>query len=130
MNFKQQILRYWLAMNVSAFDAAVHAGAAFLGVAGAHAAVDSIPALNLRQFAAVFLIAFGRAVLAYLDAHPVESLLAQRSEAGDPRPEAVRSSSSSSSSSSPPMLDGGGHQSAATPAATPAPQPPTRNPQP
>ena len=58
-------------MNASAFDAAAHAGAAFLGVAGAHAAADSIPALNLRQLAAVFLIAFGRAILAYPEGHPV-----------------------------------------------------------
>ncbi len=69
------ILRYWLAMNASAFDAAIHSTVAFFGVAGAHAAIDSIPALNAQQFAAVFLITFGRAILAYLDAHPVSELL-------------------------------------------------------
>jgi hypothetical protein len=69
------VKRYFLAMNASAFDAAVHSSVAFLGVAGAHAALDAIPALNLPQFAAVFLITFGRAILAYLDAHPIEPLL-------------------------------------------------------
>jgi len=72
---KVSILRYWLAMNASGLDAAVHACVAFFGVAGAHAALDSIPALNLQQFAAVFLIAFGRAILNYLDAHPLSQLL-------------------------------------------------------
>ncbi|HTB86014.1 MAG TPA: hypothetical protein VK742_20380 [Candidatus Sulfotelmatobacter sp.] len=71
---KQQILRYWLAMNASAFDAAVHSSVAFFGVAGAHAAFDAVPALNLQQFAAVFLITFGRAILNYLDANPLEKL--------------------------------------------------------
>ena len=77
MNFKQQLLRYWLAMNASAFDAAIHSCAAFFGVAGAHAAVESIPALNLQQLAAVFLISFGRGLLNYLDTHPIEALLPQ-----------------------------------------------------
>jgi hypothetical protein len=75
MNFKQQLLRYWLAMNASAFDAAVHSSVAFFGVAGAHAAIESIPALTLEQFASVFLIAFGRAILTYLDAHPISELI-------------------------------------------------------
>lgn len=74
-NFKQQILRYWLAMNASAFDAAVHSSVAFFGVAGAHAAIEAVPALTLEQFAAVFLIAFGRAILGYLAAHPLLTLL-------------------------------------------------------
>jgi hypothetical protein len=75
MKIPPAILRYWLAMNASAFDAAVHSCVAFFGVAGAHAAIESIPALNLQQFAAVFLITFGRTILAYLDAHPVSALL-------------------------------------------------------
>lgn len=72
---KQQFLRYWLAMNASAFDGAIHSLVSFFAVAGAHAAVDSIPALNLQQLGAVFLLAFGRAILAYLDAHPLEDLV-------------------------------------------------------
>lgn len=76
------ILRYWLAMNASAFDAAIHAASAFFGVAGAHAAIDAVPALTLQQFAAVFLLAFGRAILNYLDAHPVAELINQQKEAG------------------------------------------------
>jgi hypothetical protein len=75
MKIPPSILRYGLAMNASAFDAAVHSSVTFFGVAGAHAAVEAIPALNLQQFAAVFLLTFGRACLGYLDAHPVEALL-------------------------------------------------------
>lgn len=75
MNLKQQFLRYWIAMNASAFDAAVHSSVAFFGVAGAHAAIDAVPALSLQQFAAVFLITFGRAILNYLDAHPLAELI-------------------------------------------------------
>ena len=75
MKIPPSILRYWLAMNASALDAAVHSSVAFFGVAGAHAAFDAVPALNLQQFAAVFLIAFGRAILNYLDAHPLKDLL-------------------------------------------------------
>ena len=75
MKIPPSLLRYWLAMNASAFDAAAHASVAFFGVAGAHAAFDAVPALNLQQFAAVFLITFGRATLNYLDAHPLRDLL-------------------------------------------------------
>jgi hypothetical protein len=75
MKIPAPILRYWLAMNASALQAAVHSAKAFFGVAGAHAAIDGIPALNLQQFAAVFLIAFGTELLSYLDKHPVGDLL-------------------------------------------------------
>ena len=75
MKIPPSILRYWLAMNASAFDAAVHSSVAFFGVAGAHAAWDAVPALSLSQFAAVFLTAFGRAILNYLDTHPLTALL-------------------------------------------------------
>ena len=64
-------------MNATALDSAVHSSAAFFGVAGAHAAMDAIPALNIQQFAAVFLIAFGRAILNYLEAHPLADLINQ-----------------------------------------------------
>jgi hypothetical protein len=80
---RQQILRYLLAMNASGFDSAVHASVAFFGVAGAHAAIDAIPALTVQQFVAVFLLAFGRAILAYLDAHPIaESFRLQPAQPG------------------------------------------------
>ena len=68
---KLQILRYWLAMNASAFDAAVHACAVFFGVAGVHEAVNAVPALNLKQLGAVFGIGFIRGGLKYLDEHPL-----------------------------------------------------------
>ena len=70
-------------MNASAFDAAVHSSVAFFGVAGAHAALDAVPALTLQQFAAVFLITFGRAILNYLDAHPLTDLLPGHQDALD-----------------------------------------------
>jgi hypothetical protein len=76
MNYKQKILRYWLAMNATAFDAAIHALVLFCGVAGAHEATQWVPALNLQQLGWVFLIAFGRAILAYVEAHPVAATLA------------------------------------------------------
>jgi hypothetical protein len=68
---KNQLLRYWLALNASAFDAAVHASAAFFGVAGIHCAIDTVPALNFKQLGAVFAISFLRGALKYLDAHPL-----------------------------------------------------------
>lgn len=80
MKIPPSILRYWLAMNASAFDAAVHSSVTFFGIAGAHAAVESIPALNPQQFGAVFLITFGRAILVYLDAHPLDQLLDPQTE--------------------------------------------------
>ena len=77
MNFKQQILRYGLAMSAAAFDSAIHSCAAFFGVAGAHAISESIPALRLQQCAAIFAVAFGRATWKYLDEHPIGKLIAE-----------------------------------------------------
>ena len=71
---KNQIIRYLLCMWAAGFNAGVHAAVAFFGVAGAHAVADSVPALSLQQLAAVFLLAQGKAMLAYLDAHPVSFL--------------------------------------------------------
>ena len=68
---KQQLLRYWLAMNASALQAAAHSAKAFFGVAGVHAVDESIAALNLHQFVGVFLITFGMELLNYLDTHPL-----------------------------------------------------------
>ena len=71
---KNQIIRYLLCMWAAGFNAGVHAAVAFFGVAGAHAVADSVPALSLQQLAAVFLLAQGKAMLAYLDAHPISFL--------------------------------------------------------
>jgi hypothetical protein len=68
---KNQLFRYWYAMNASAVQAAAHSSKAFFGVAGAHAVNDAIPALNLQQFAGAFLFFFGAAILDYLDRHPL-----------------------------------------------------------
>ena len=76
---KKQILRYWLAMNATAFDAAVNSLIIFCGTAGAHQAVAefniNVAALTLQQLALVFISAFGWALLNYLHAHPIENLL-------------------------------------------------------
>jgi len=69
------LLRYGVAMNATALDAAVHSVVVFFGVAGAHAAMDAIPALTIHQLAAVFFITFGRAILQYVAAHPLTELL-------------------------------------------------------
>lgn len=68
---KTQLLRYLVAMNASALQAGAHAAKAFFAVAGAHAAVDAIPALNPHQLCAVFLLAFAMEILNYLDTHPL-----------------------------------------------------------
>ena len=83
---KNKILRYLAAMNASAFDAAVHAVVLFCGVAGAHEITGSVTALNVQQLGWLFLIAFGRAVLAYLDAHPLSQLTAGGGDGPSPLP--------------------------------------------
>ena len=45
---KQKIWRYWLCMNASAFDAAVHSSVFFSAVGLGHAASASVPALDLK----------------------------------------------------------------------------------
>lgn len=77
MNWKTQLLRYWLAMNASAVDAAVQSTSAFFGVAGAHAVTETIPALTPEQFVGVLLLSFGRGLLKYLGDHPLSALLPQ-----------------------------------------------------
>lgn len=71
MNWKQQCLRYWLAMNASAVQSAAHAGKAWLAVAGAHAIAETIPALDLNQFCAVLGVAFLQEIMNWLDKNPL-----------------------------------------------------------
>lgn len=73
-SIKQQLLRYWLAMNASAFDSMVIPLKTYVGTAIAHAASESIPALTLQQAGYVFLAAFGMGLLNYLQANPIEKL--------------------------------------------------------
>ena len=68
---KIQLLRYWLAMSASALQSAAHAGKAWLATAAAHAAAESIPALNLRQFLAVLGFAFAMELLNWLGKNPL-----------------------------------------------------------
>ncbi len=72
---KQRFFRYWLAMNASALQAGAHTARAFFGVSAVHALNDSIPTLNLRQLAAVFLLGFALEILEYLDTHPLAALV-------------------------------------------------------
>jgi hypothetical protein len=77
-NIKQQLLRYWLAMNASAFQAAVHATKAFVGLAVAHAGLNGVPVLSWQQLLCVFGFAFGWEIVNWLDGHPVDELLPER----------------------------------------------------
>ena len=70
----QQFVLYLLAMNASALDATITSASAFLGPAGAHALVDSIPALNLKQTGAIFALMMLRGIVAFVKANPVEKL--------------------------------------------------------
>lgn len=82
-SIKQQLLRYWLAMNATGMQSGVHALKIYCGVAGFHEASAialpalTVAALDLKQGALVFAVAFGSAVLDFLDANPVEKLFPQ-----------------------------------------------------
>jgi hypothetical protein len=73
-SFKQQLLRYWLAMNASAFDSASAACMTFVAASGAHAEVPGVAPFDLKQFALILAVAFGHGCMAYLKAHPIEKL--------------------------------------------------------
>jgi hypothetical protein len=79
MKISPSIMRYWLAMNATAFDSAVAATRIYSGAAVAHVATAeigyTIPAITLQQFVIAFLSAFGWSILQYLQAHPVAELL-------------------------------------------------------
>ena len=85
-NFKQQFLRYWLAMNASALRGAAHAGKTWLATAGVHAINGAVPALNLNQFLAVLGFTFALGILDWLDKNPLPE--EQEPEAPQPKPEA------------------------------------------
>jgi hypothetical protein len=88
MKIPPAILRYWLAMNATAFDSAVNSLIVYGGAATAHQACAEfdiqVTALTVQQLAIVFLSAFGWSVLQYLHAHPVAELLPAGPEAGAP----------------------------------------------
>jgi hypothetical protein len=79
-SIQQQLLRYWMAMNATALQSGVHALKIYCGVAGFHEASAtvlpawSVAALDLKQGALVFAVAFGSAILDYLDANPIGKL--------------------------------------------------------
>jgi hypothetical protein len=81
MKIPPSILRYWLAMNASAFQTTVHSVNLFLSSAAAHTVSEElpglgmIPAISLPQLLVFALFIFARAILAYLDAHPITELL-------------------------------------------------------
>ena len=74
MNFKQQLLRYWLAMNASAVQSCAHSVKAWIATAALHTADDAIPALTLAQFGAVISFFFLQSTLDYLDKNPLPQL--------------------------------------------------------
>ena len=90
---KIQILRYLASMWAAGVSSGAHAAVAFFSVAGAHAVADSVPALSLQQLAAVFLLAQGKAMLVYLDAHPISFSLREghqlREDENQPQPPAT-----------------------------------------
>ena len=83
---KQQLLRYWLAMNASALRGAAHAGKTWLATAGVHAINGAVPPLNLNQFLAVLGFTFALGILDWLDKNPLPE--EPESEAMGPKSEA------------------------------------------
>ena len=74
MNWKQQVLRWWLALNASAVQSCAHSVKAWVATAALHTANDAIPALTAAQFGAVIAFFFLQAALDYLDKNPLPSL--------------------------------------------------------
>lgn len=79
---KQQLKRYWLAMNLTALDAAIHALRLFCGVSGLSILAGKAEWLSvgsmleaLEKLGLLFVAAFGVALVSYLDAHPLEALI-------------------------------------------------------
>lgn len=72
LSLKIRILRYWAAMNATAFDSAINAVYIFCGLAGvSQIAPGTVTAMTLQQVGFVFLIAFAKALIGYLKANPV-----------------------------------------------------------
>ena len=85
---KTKLFYYWLAMNASAFQAAIHSAKAYMGIATAHAAIDAIPALNWQQACAVFATSFVVELINYADAHPLSDLIPVENQVAIPQPNA------------------------------------------
>lgn len=68
---KAKLFRYWYAMNASAVQSTAHSVKAWLAVAAAHAANDSIPALGWKQFIAVVGFFWLLAIVDWLDKNPL-----------------------------------------------------------
>jgi len=96
---KQQLLRYWLAMNASALRGAAHAGKTWLATAGVHAINGAVPALNLNQFLAVLGFTFALGILDWLDKNPLPE--EPEPEAMGPKPEAGIQNSETGSATPP-----------------------------
>jgi len=74
-------------MNASAVQSCAHSVKAWIATAAVHTVDESIPALNLAQFAAVLGFFFLQAVLDYLDKNPLPSLSANQSSTPNPSTE-------------------------------------------
>jgi hypothetical protein len=69
---KQNLIRYWLAMNVSAVQSSALAGKAWLAAAGAHVATGGqLPAIEPRQLAGILAFAFVQALIYWLADNPL-----------------------------------------------------------
>jgi len=69
--FKQQLLRWWLGMNIATLQGGAVALKSFLTLAGASAAGVPVPALNLQQAAYVFLGGAAYHLIDYLTSNPL-----------------------------------------------------------
>ena len=98
---KQQLLRYWLAMNASAIRGAAHAGKTWLATAGVHAIDGAVPALNLNQFLAVLGFTFALGILDWLDKNPLPEEQEQEPEVTGPQSE-TRIQNSETGTAAPP----------------------------
>lgn len=74
MSFKQQLLRYWLAMNAGVIQSTAHATKAWIAIAAMHTVDGSVPALNFTQFAVVIAFFFLQSTLDYLDKNPLPQI--------------------------------------------------------
>lgn len=72
---KAHLIRYWAAMTAAAFQSGIHAIVGFGGLAGIEKATSIPIAISLQQGGALFLVAFARAILQYLESHPIAEFL-------------------------------------------------------
>ena len=70
-SLKKQLEHYWLSMNAGALQSAATSAYAYVSLAVAHAAQDSIPAMSFKGLEYTFGVGFGLYVLNYLSKNPL-----------------------------------------------------------